>query len=492
MSDTAVTPKGFNLIIAKSNEVLQKYAEKLQLGELKLFSEILDTASKAAVEDTEAARAHARSTHVDLLPMNGNGEVYLIVPSEGVWLDTEDAMDRYICALAELGAPIKTRFLANSVAVLDEGRVDVVLIGDQPWLDMIKAHGICGNYEGSPVQRVVSEEEQMAMLNRIHDSYAIGDIKKGEVFVVNEVGFLALANFNFWAAFEAFSHHCDYINGQKEIDDFLLTMVCAKTFGDDQGSVVESEFQAAIAQWNGYDGDKQRSLSFNIAENVPTVKQLMDVAQLVPCANLNVFQILMFALEMDNVYDGNTLRNHISTATDAQKANPEYWLNIMRWISEARHAAHEAALKAEYGFLIRPHEATEEGGLNYVHTEDAAALVGFELFVGSAHMACTGLATFVENLVLMVSDGVVEDIHAVTTSHGRLADGTPLRSKAIEADPMLAHQAGLIPQLPEGTRVLQVLIPDPANKLPDEEGYDHVNFPQPLYALVKQTGAALN
>lgn len=492
MSDTAVTPKGFNLIVTRSVEVLQKYSETLQLGEVKPFTDVLELATKAAADDTEMAKAQARTAHVSMLPANGQGATYFIIPSEGVWEDTADAMDRFVCALAEIGAPLQTRFLPDNVAVLDESRVDVLVSKSLPWLDMIIRAEICGNYEGSPIQRVISEEEQMIQLGRIHSQFVIGNVKKGEVFIVNEVGFLALADFNFWAAFEAYRHHADYINGQKEIDDFLLAMTCAKTFGTDEDTVVEAEFQAAIETWNTYDGDKQRTLAFNIAENVPTIAQLIDVQRLVPCDSLNVFQILIFALELDNVYDGSSIRDHVAKATDAQKANPEYWTNIQRWISESRHKAHEAALKEQYGFLIRPVPAKEDGGINAVHTEDATSLVGFEAFVGSAHMGVDGLATFVENLVLMVSDGAIEDIYAVTTSHGRLPDGTPLRSKVVEADPKLAHEAGLLPVLAEGTRALQILIPDPTNKLPDEEGYDHENFPQPIYALVKPAGQALN
>lgn len=324
----------------------------------------------------------------------------------------------------------------------------------------------------------------------INEQLLIGNIKATEPFVVFQVGFIALIDFNFWVVFNAYNLDDGYTEEtNKDFSDYLIDKCLAKAFP--QGEIAEpgmaEEMKAAEALWASYTPEKQHTLAFGDFTNLVAVQDLRDLAVLVPLGGdlLNHDQIYCIAANLEFAIQGITIREYLTRASDAVKQDKEFLINCIRAINFAAAKAEEDELVAAQGYSVSAVFATEEGGYDRAYSKGAAAKVGFEVFSMVHGISSRTLGVFVDNYITMAAEDEAFDFTALSDRCGTLSTGVALRTRAIEADPAAIKAAGFIPDLEitEGLRIIQVLVPDSNNVLPDEEGYQVDLFPQLMFPL---------
>jgi hypothetical protein len=322
----------------------------------------------------------------------------------------------------------------------------------------------------------------------VHEELVVGNIKTGEVFSFMEVGFLAIADFNFWAAFNAYNLDDGYTEeAGLDFTDFLKNCELAKVVqADVEGNPeLAAELKAAGELWASYDNNKQMSLAFEEFTKLVTIEGLKEFATLVPNARelgLNDPQILTVASNLDFVQQGHEIRYFINAAQEVGKIDKEFLIDCVRAINFAAMKLLDEATLAQQGYQVRAVFPTEEVGHDFAYSESGGDKVGFDAFCIMRGLSCRTLAVFVDNFITLASQDDEFDPTQINEQCGKLSDGRPLRLKAIEADGKAAEAAGFAIR-DNKHRMLQILVPDGNNVLPDEEGYDATSFDQPMFPL---------
>jgi hypothetical protein len=323
-----------------------------------------------------------------------------------------------------------------------------------------------------------------------NEQLLIGNIKATEVFVCFQIGFIALVDFNFWVVFNAYNVDDGYTEKtQKDFSDYLIDHSLAKCFPQDVETHpgLAEELKAAEALWVSYPLDKQRTLCFGDFTNLVSVQDLRDLAIIAPGAGtlLNHDQIYCIAANLEFMIQGVTIREYLLAATDATKQDPEFLINCVRAINFAAAKAEDEALAAAQGYAVTTVFATEEGGYDRAYSKGAAAKVGYEVISLVHGISARTLGVFVDNFITMATEDDAFDFTAITERCGTLSNGQALRIRAIEADPKALSTSGFLPgiEITDTLRVIQVLVPDANNVLPDEEGYQHEIYPQLMFPL---------
>jgi len=329
------------------------------------------------------------------------------------------------------------------------------------------------------------------MCTDVHEELVIGNVKTGEVFIFMGVGFVAAADFNFWAAFNAYNLDDGYTEeANLDFADYLSNCELAKTFPEDIENNPEqaAALKAAEALWATYDPVKQDSLAFAEFTELVSVEALKEFATLIPNAlafGLNSTQIYRIASNLGFVQQRLEIRQHLRLAAERGVVDKEYLIDVVRAINYAAMKTHEEQTLATHGYTVRAIFPTKEGGHDFAYSESGDDKVGFDAFAIMRGIPCRTLAVFVDNFIAMASQDEDFDPLAINEQCGTLADGRALRLKAIEADGKAATAAGFnIGYTHNSHRMIQILVPDANNVLPDEEGYDAVTFPQPLFPVV--------
>lgn len=329
------------------------------------------------------------------------------------------------------------------------------------------------------------------MNTAVREELVIGNIKTGEVFVFINVGFVALADFNFWAAFNAYNVDDDYTEASgRDFCDWLKDGELAKTFPSNVADNPElmAELKAAEDLWASYDTAKQLSLGFEEFTNLVSIEELKEFATLVPNARelgLNDPQILTIASNLSFTQRNLEIRYFLKMGSEAGTLDKEYLIDVVRVINHAAMKAFDEAALAQQGYQVRAVFPTKEGGHDFAYSESGDDKVGFDAFAIMRGLPCRTLAVFVDNFITLAAQDEDFDPLVINEQCGTLSDGRPLRLKAIEANGRAAMAAGFnVRHTHNSHRMIQILVPDENNILPDEEGYNSVAFDQPIFALV--------
>lgn len=324
----------------------------------------------------------------------------------------------------------------------------------------------------------------------VHEELVIGNVKKDEVFLAFAVGFVALTDFNFWAAFNAYNKDDGYTEeAGLDFSDYLKNCDLAKILLNEslENAELAAELKAAQDRWKGYDASKQFSLTFDEFANLVSVEALHEFATLVPNAKelgLNDTQILTIASNLSFVQQGLEIRHFLKTAASAGELDKEYLIDVVRAINfTALKAKDEETLKLQ-GYQVRAVFPTSEDGHHFAYSESGDDKVGFDAFAIMRGLSCRTLGVFVDNFITLASQDEDFDPTKINELCGKLSDGRPLRLKAIEADGKAATAAGFdVKHTHNSHRMIQILVPDANNILPDEKGYNAAGFDQPMFPL---------
>lgn len=324
----------------------------------------------------------------------------------------------------------------------------------------------------------------------VHEELIIGNIKTGEVFIFCNVGFVSQADFNFWAAFNAYNKDDGYTEESNlDFADYLANCELAKTFPSDVEGNPElaAELKAAEDLWGSYDANKQVSLAFEEFSNLVSIEDLKEFVELVPNVSelgLNNAQLYRIASNLSFVQQGLEIRHHLKMGKAAGVVDKEYLIDVVRAINFAAIKAKDEATLAQQGYQVRAVFPTKEGGHDFAYSESGDDKVGFDAFAIMRGLPCRTLAVFVDNFITLAVQDEDFDPLQINELCGKLTDGRPLRLKAIEADGRAATAAGFnVRHTHNSHRMIQILVPDANNILPDEEGYNAESFDQPMFPL---------
>lgn len=496
--------KGFNILVVKTEEDLKKFVGVLGLTEVTNLAEKLesfkagDTAEAKTIEDEMMQAGKNASGYFTKLAGDGDDQTFYLIPTDpDVWTNPAP-FDVFVAAMASVQAPTALRFIANSILVGTEKTHLVRDLNDR-WAEKLKAAAVEGNHD-LPVRTNDAMTLARAYMTK---SFVIGDVKAGDVFVIEDVGFRARQDFNIWAVWNAFMLERELDQFPGEIDEFLDVNNLAGAFAkaedgppSPEADAANQDYQVAVAEWNGYPVEKRQLLSFRVEDRLATVAQLLEIAKLIPCGMINHKQVMTLASALDDAFEQSdnqevTLRQIILGTPVAPKETEGFLNELLNLVNTYRAEAQDAANIARQGYAICPFMAQEDklayayshGGSESEATVDTVCIMG--------GMDVVTMARLMEYFMIQMKETEGFDPYAINDAGGaRMGNGQPIRLRAINADAAAVHAAGYYPELTPNLHLLQVLIPDENNVLPGEEGYQADKYPQPMFPLVEQAAAA--
>lgn len=489
--------KGFNILIAKNEEDLKKFVGILGAGVVTNLAEKLesfktgDTSEAKTIKDEMMQAGKNANGYFTQLASEGEDQTFYLIPTDpDVWTNPAP-FDVFVAAMASVNAPTALRFIANSILVGTE-KTHLVRDVEDRWATKLKAGAVEGNHD-LPVRTNDAMTLARAYMTQ---SFAIGDVKGGDVFVIEDVGFRARQDFNVWAAWNAFMLERELSQFSGEIDEFLDVNNLANTFARPEDGAptpeldaANSAYQAGVQEWNGYPVEKRQQLSFRIDDRLASVAQLLEIAKLIPCNMINHKQVMTLASALDDKFqqqDGQevTLRQIITGTPMAPKETQDFLYGLLDLVNTYRAEEQDAANIARMGYAICPF--MQQGDkLAYVYSHGGSqSEATVDVFSVIGNLDIVVVARLMEFFLIQMKETEGFDPYAINDAGGAtLGNGQPIRLRAINADAAAAHAAGYYPEPTPNLHLLQVLIPDENNVLPGEEGYMADTYPQPVFAL---------
>lgn len=128
-------------------------------------------------------------------------------------------------------------------------------------------------------------------------------------------------------------------------------------------------------------------------------------------------------------------------------------------------------IKRDHGFIIKTVFSTEENGVSYAYTD---GLAGNMVFICAGNIDSRILGTLLSKLMEGIASGEIEPSDETITSIGHLVNSDqPLRTKFVKLEnPEEIIKEYSLSGAKETDIVLQLVLADKNNILPDEEGYD--------------------
>lgn len=496
MSEVAKV-KGFNILIVKDEEALKKYVGILGLGVVANLADTLSSLTMGTgalqaktIEDEMKATQSATEYFADL-GKNGDDTTFYLIPADAdVWTNPAP-FDVFVAAMLAVNAPTSLRYIANSILVCTEKTHLVRDVNDR-WATLLKAGSVEGNHD-LPVR---TNDAMTLALAYMTKSFVIGDVKKDDVFVIVDVGFRARQDFNIWAAWNAFGLNKEITGQDSDISEWLENNNLAHTFAkaDDGAPTPEADaqnqaYQDAVNEWNNYSVEKRQNLSFRVDDRLATVAQLLDIAKLLPCAQLNHKQVMTLASALDDAFEQSdnsevTLRQIILGTPLAPKEAPDFMNELLNLVNTYRAEAQDAVNIARQGYAICPFMQQEDKHAHAYSYGGSESEASVDAFCVMGNMDPVTMARLMEFFLIQMKETEGFDPYAITDAGGaKMGNGQPIRLRAINADADAAHAAGYYPAPTPTLHLLQVLIPDANNVLPGEEGYDAETYPQPMFPL---------
>lgn len=489
------TTKGFNLIIASSAEELGNYVMANNLGE----AVNLEALIHQHAQDTDASaifKGLVATEVVNKLPVEGKGEWYFLLAKPDVWQPGTGKSPHAIAvdAIAASRFPDSIQFLANQVVVIT-GNEGVVVRCATPTLDVNPVT----EEELKTIEQLASEDTFLGRLVAQGDDTLatvvaerlkmakrpalIGNIKEGEVFVVNNQGYQAVTGFNFWAAAHDYAN-LPGLDSSLEFDDYLSIFSLANVGQTDE------ENDAMQKLWGELTQERQAELMFQIDHElaIRSFGQLLAFEALLgdyrPQLMTVYVAVIAAALDLEGQLKQHAAATHeevvrIMTLDEAERlaAFTELAQNILYL-----HQDQRLSELTEGESMIITHRYPANKQINVVQTVGVSGVAGFDVVMAVALLSDTS-ETLIEGWCQWAANRAPEARFDVCDELANLGevDGMALRLKAIEIDGTAALADGLIHPRTNPKQMLQLLIADSKNILPDEEGYD-TNFIQPVFS----------
>lgn len=311
--------------------------------------------------------------------------------------------------------------------------------------------------------------------------YAIGEVKQGGLFAVASIMHRAIKDFNFYVEYEAFMKGRTSVEKEEVLawmDTLGKPVEQSEENQKEYLALSHKEQQAVDFQFSGEAMPSHAGLEF-LNQRFPTIANHADHYEIATiAANLN--------------FDTNVGQVHeIIEALGQREGEPGIrgaLKEVVLAINIPKAQAEQARIIEQYGYAISPVYAENAEGMNRVYTINGRNKFGFELFCVQGHADLDLLCSLLGCVIALHEEGtpILEVNGAIAT----MADDTKMRYQLVEADPVAAQALGHFGDFKEGDRLIQLVLADNKNLLPDEEGYNIEHFKQPVFAMGSKQPAA--
>lgn len=304
--------------------------------------------------------------------------------------------------------------------------------------------------------------------------YVIGEVTQGSLFAVASVLRRAKKDFNFYVEYEAFMKDRTTLVEEEVMGwiDSLGEMVEQTPENEAEYLALSHKQQQAIDfQFTGDAMPSHAGLEF-IRQRFPNLMDFVDhYGAVVLVANLN------FETPIGQVHDVLEQLGQKTEEPNVRGALTE----LVTAICLPKAAEEQARVIAQHGYAISPVSASGPEGMNRVYTIAGRQKFGFELFCVQGHADLDLLCSLIGCIIALHQDGT--PILEVNGTIAKMADGTAMRYRIVEADPEATQALGHFGDFQPGDRLIQCVFADNNNLLPGEEGYNDEHFKQPVFAL---------
>lgn len=471
--------RGFHLVVAPTMEAVATVVEGKGYTSVTSFADI-------AAQLRDRVKTDGVAVITDFLDELTSDKAYFIVLPEVEYGVDAPAMPILGNAVAYVDTPEVALFMITSatIAYPDGKVVEWDRSKDAP------PAAVGGTF----MQRFLTKSDEELRefrdirLTNAKVELALGNLKEGDLFSVNETGFQAVTDFNLWAAAHDYAT-LEGLDESLEFIDYLDLFSLAE--GADSGPAGQVMFDA----WSALPEEVQLQRSFDLDDTVSrmmpeAIKRFVEVTGF---TEIKVPAPIVFNiatnLEMElQTFDGSTVTVLQDLERASQFPTPETigfeLIELNNAVLTVLQNRRIAELKDGEAVIVVGGYAYKGHALLTAGTVGVAKKFGFEAFI-LAPLNRETMTNLLSDWVTAATQEGADPLAVVMPEATIGADGVGLRLRAIEADfdtLRVANVIGNAMQKPD--KVYQVLVADKNNLLPDEEGYD-AEFIQPVYLDVK-------
>jgi hypothetical protein len=308
--------------------------------------------------------------------------------------------------------------------------------------------------------------------------YPIGNVKQNGLFALGGQVLRALKDFNFYVEYALFVNNTP---------DF--TQESVKLWVETLGSLLERT-EENVNEYHSLTDRQQQDVDFNFnGERMPTVAALEFVQKVFPniADFIDPYQIATIASHLDMVLTLGSVHELLTALATQECPNPQIMTNALSELVIAINLPlmeeEQKRIIAEHGYAISP-VCGEKA--NYAFTLSGDTAFGTELLCVQGKADPDLICSLMGCVIALIQEG--KQVLEIDDTIATMKDGSVMRYLLIKADPILAiAELGELGSIKAGSPLVQLVVADINNLLPGEEGYDSVNFYQPVFELKEET-----
>lgn len=304
--------------------------------------------------------------------------------------------------------------------------------------------------------------------------YPIGNVKENGLFALAGQVLRAVKDFNFYV---------EYANLVQSTPEYTSEVI--KAWIDTLGQPLENTPENA-AEYHAMTDRQQQDVDFNFnGVRMPTVAALEFVQKTFPdiADYINPYQILTIAGNLDAVIDLGPVHEVLGRLAGQERPEAEIMTNALSElvisINIPLAEEEQERIIAEHGYAIAP---ISDQKANYAFTISGETAFGTELLCVQGRADPDLICSLMGCVISLIQEG--KPVLEINDTIATMKDGTEMRYRLVKADPVLAlTELGELSKFKPDTQLVQLVVADTNNLLPGEEGYDNVNFYQPVFEL---------
>jgi hypothetical protein len=310
--------------------------------------------------------------------------------------------------------------------------------------------------------------------------YPIGNVKENGLFALGGQVLRALKDFNFYV------EYAQFIESNPEVEEAAV-----KAWVSSLGFPLENTPENA-EEYHSLTDRQQQEMDFNFnGGRMPSIAALEFVQKVFPDISdyINPYQINTIAGHLDVQLNLGTVHQLLEALANQERPAPEIMTAALTELAISINIPmmeeEQKRIIAEHGYAISP-VSTDKA--NFAFTISGESAFGTELLCVQGRADPDLICSLMGCVIALIQEGA--EVLSITDTIATMKDGAVMRYKLIKADPILAiAELGEMGTLKTGTPLVQLVVADTDNRLPGEEGYDEVNFYQPVFVLNEEATA---
>jgi hypothetical protein len=314
-------------------------------------------------------------------------------------------------------------------------------------------------------------------------------IVKGKLLLVDDVLFRAEEDFNIYLAHDIYALNPDetdeygFLNYLEEQGHALEVPVPETT---DTTVELDGDLEAELAADNIY------SEAYFKSSEMPPMPSMTEATLLVnPNTSLVRRQLEILARNLYTVFDTDdaidgpqTLRDILGAVPAKDRVHADgFYKEVLVTIGMIAYREMLEEKKRKHGYVVQSVFNNEENALQLAYTIGVMERNGFEMYGAVSNIPCKVIGNLI-NTICQDPDTYFPIVSgSVFTLDDFKINGESIRTKLVKVDPETTQEVSLA--LTRIDSLYQLYMADSNNVLPDEPGYQHDKFHQPLATALK-------